>query len=376
MLTTLREVEALAADWRALESGVNLPMLTAAWVRACASTMPERLRIATVRNNDKLVAAAPLAIVGSGLSKRLEFVGSASLFEPMDVCAVDEESRAALIAQVRRAGLPLRLERVPADSPTIDAVQAQYRGGVVIVRPDVPGPFVTLGPAWAEPESQLSSKRRYDLRRAGRRAAQAGPIAVDVIAPAPGDVDPLFDRVIAVEARSWKGASGSAIAQDPVRGPFYRSFARHAANSGTLRIAQLRIGDAIAAIQIAVEWSNSYWLLKIGFDPKWARCSPGILLVAGTVSYAARRGLATYEFLGTPEPWIGAWTTEHHQFAVVRAYPATVRGLAGFSADAARAVARRAKSVIGNSHGSEAAPALSAAQAMSQSSAGQVEAFR
>ena len=96
---------------------------------------------------------------------------------------------------------------------------------------------------------------------------------------------------------------------------------------GALRMCFLRIGDAVAAAQIAVTFGDRFWLLKIGYDEAFARCSPGTLLSLETIRYAAARGLRSYEFLGGPEPWTRMWTDQERPCVSLRVYPASLRGI-------------------------------------------------
>jgi CelD/BcsL family acetyltransferase involved in cellulose biosynthesis len=94
-------------------------------------------------------------------------------------------------------------------------------------------------------------------------------------------------------------------------------------------------------MQLAIECGNRFWLLKIGYDEAFARCSPGSLLLLETVRYAALRGLHSYEFLGTAEPWTHMWTTCMRPCVSLLAYPANRRGLAAFAADVLTSVRKR-----------------------------------
>jgi hypothetical protein len=132
---------------------------------------------------------------------------------------------------------------------------------------------------------------------------------------------------------SWKGRHGTALASDADRGVFYRRYAADACEKGILRVSFLRIGGQAAAMQLAVECGRRYWLLKIGYDQRFHRCSPGTLLVRETVAYAASKGLDTYEFLGIAAPWVETWTQRLRPCVSVRASPAHPRGAAAFAAD-------------------------------------------
>ena len=49
--------------------------------------------------------------------------------------------------------------------------------------------------------------------------------------------------------------------------------------------------------------------------------------------YAAVRGLRSYEFLGTAEPWIEAWTKRVRPCLSLAAYPANRKGFAALGTD-------------------------------------------
>ena len=91
-----------------------------------------------------------------------------------------------------------------------------------------------------------------------------------------------------------------------------------------------------AATQIAVVSGGGYWLLKVGYDEAFARCSPGNLLMLETLRYAAGSGLQSYEFLGSAEPWTEMWTDRLRPCVSVWAYPNNFRGAAAIASDAMR----------------------------------------
>jgi CelD/BcsL family acetyltransferase involved in cellulose biosynthesis len=229
-----------------------------------------------------------------------------------------------------------------ADSPTVAALEQACRGRAILVRrPAANCPYITLDASWLEPESHLNSGRRSDLRRARRKAEQTGPVRFEILTPGPAEVDRLFDLALAIEAKSWKGEAGTALAHDGRRAEFFRHYVRQAARVGILRICLMHIGDTPAAMQIAVEQQGGFWLLKIGYDAAFAPASPGLLLMRETIRYAAAAGLKTYEFLGRAEAWTTVWTSQERSTVTVRVFPFTGRGLAALAADALAAAARQ-----------------------------------
>ena len=155
----------------------------------------------------------------------------------------------------------------------------------------------------------------------------------EVLSPTPTDLGRLLREAFAVEAAGWKGRAGTALACDPVRQAFFRRYADAACRRGMLRIGFLRIGDIPVAMQLGVEWGGRFWLLKIGYDEGFSRCSPGLLLMVEMVRLAAGRGLSSYELLGVSEPWTRMWTKRERPCVSLRAYPANGTGLAAFASD-------------------------------------------
>ena len=174
-----------------------------------------------------------------------------------------------------------------------------------------------------------------------RIAEKIGPLSYEILSPAPSQLAPILQEALEVEAANWKGSEGSAMARDSLRGPFYRHYAAAASAAGILRVCFLRVGSKAVAMQLALESARGFWLLKIGHREEYARCSPGMLLLAETIRYAASRGLASYEFLGNAHDWTRIWTPDEVQTVTIRAYPFRVRSVVALAVDAFQSALRR-----------------------------------
>jgi CelD/BcsL family acetyltransferase involved in cellulose biosynthesis len=159
-------------------------------------------------------------------------------------------------------------------------------------------------------------------------------------------LEPLLNEAFEIEAANWKGREGSALTMDTLRGPFYRRYAAAASRTGCLRLCFLHLGEIVVAMQFAIECGGSFWLLKIGYRDEFARCSPGMLLIAETIRYAAARGLASYEFLGLAESWTRVWTHDERPSATVRAYPIGWRGMSALGVDVFGVIAGKLKAAV------------------------------
>jgi CelD/BcsL family acetyltransferase involved in cellulose biosynthesis len=343
LIKTLEEIDRYEDAWRQLARGAPSPIQGFGWSRAWSTRMGrDGVRIAFLGTPDRPLAIGPLAEDRSRWPRRLELLGSRALGEPTDLLWSSQEALEQLAGFLVRLGEPLSLRRIPEHSRTPEALRKAFRfRGIVLCRPDLGCPYIPLDESWKEPEQHLNARRRSDLRRARRRAEALGAVSTEVLSPRPHELEALLERGYAVEAKSWKGVEGTALAVDATRGAFFKEYARRACEEGILRLCFLSIADRPVATQIAVEHGSGFWLLKIGYDAEFSRCSPGNLLLAETIGYAATKGLKSYEFLGTVESWTRVWTTRERRCQSLRAYPVTLRGMAALAEDGFAWLGRR-----------------------------------
>src|SRR5262245_57026228 len=246
----------------------------------------------------------------------------------MDFLYADPSHLSTLAEALAGMGAVLCLGRLPADSPVIAALQKAYRlRGWVHILPAASYPYISLNADWMEPDRQFNAGRRSDFRRAQRHAEKMGAVSYEMVSPTPAALEPLLQEAYPVESAGWKTGKGTALAVNSALGDFYQRYATAACEKGILRLFFLRIGGHAVAMQLAVECHDRFWLLKIGYDEQFSRCSPGTLLMLHTLKYAATRGLDSYEFLGLTESWTNNWTQSLRPCVSLRAYPLSWQGV-------------------------------------------------
>ncbi len=321
----------LPDTWDHLHGSMAGPMHELDWAQASVDAFGLTPHMVVLGPPERPRAIAQLALVHG----RLETIGVRQLSEPTDFLSADDEAAAELGEAMARTRLPLLLRRTPADSKVLASLRSASKGALVMERPMSSCPVLSLDETWGDAESHLSSKRRQDFRRARRRADQ---IETEVLIPTPEETPPLVATALEIEKRSWKGRNGTAILQLPGRADFFHRYCMMKAADGSLRLSFLRVDGETAAMQIAVERDDAYWLLKIGYDETYARCSPGQLMIADTIGWAARRGLRSYEFLGKAEDWISIWTETVRPCVAMAIYPPRPASLTGVFRDATEVV--------------------------------------
>jgi len=150
--------------------------------------------------------------------------------------------------------------------------------------------------------SRRRAKLRSNLRRAQRRAADAG-IAVEEADTS--DAAAVFDRILAIEARSWKGAEGTGLFSGDMQA-FYRRIAERLAPRGLLRVLFARRDAGDVAYILGAVRGGTYRGFQFSFDRACRGLSLGSLLQLEQIERLCEQGIETYD-LGIDLPYKQRW---------------------------------------------------------------------
>jgi CelD/BcsL family acetyltransferase involved in cellulose biosynthesis len=175
---------------------------------------------------------------------------------------------------------------------------------------------IELSGTWGEYLAARTSKFRNNLRRSEARAARHGEVVYQRYRPlgaAHNDGDPrwdLYDDCVALARRSWQGSSkhGTTLSHDSVR-EFVRDVHEAAARCGALDLNILRIDGRVAAYAYNYHYAGVLNGVRMGYDPEFARISPGTLLLARCVRDSFARGDLRIDLGIGPAPYKGRWRT-------------------------------------------------------------------
>ncbi len=315
---------------------IRNPMQSHEWLSAAVDVFGDRQQALAVIVGE---SDRPDGLAVLGGERRLKLLGGIDIGESVEVIFRDQQTLDALAHGIARLGRPVEFGHYPTRSDFSASLRRTpgWRG-LVVSRPVATraAPSLILDPGWTDPYQQLGRSRRQSLRRKMRKAEKAGPVDIKVISPAANEVDRLFDKVMEIEAKSWKSRAGTALAQDLRQAEFFRNYAHRAARKGILRLCFMHIGEAAAAMQFAVVWENRFWSIKIGYDEGFSEFSPGELLTLELIRHGAEQGLASFEFCGKEADWTRKWTQTAQDIAALRLYPANPGGVAALLHDAVR----------------------------------------
>jgi len=148
-------------------------------------------------------------------------------------------------------------------------------------------------------------KFRVNLRKALRLTSEEG-ISFRRIARLRGErLCSMYDSILDIERRSWKGKSGQGADQMPMN-EFYRLMLRRIAPSGRLRlITAEQNGTAVGYIYGAVV-GGRYRGLQFSFDERLAPVSLGNVLQYRMIEWLCEEGCSRYD-LGSLVPYKKKW---------------------------------------------------------------------
>jgi CelD/BcsL family acetyltransferase involved in cellulose biosynthesis len=149
-----------------------------------------------------------------------------------------------------------------------------------------------------------SANVRRGLSRALKQARTAGVTFERVEVP-PDGADAVYERILAVEARSWKAAEGVSILHSEMLG-FYRAMLRRLARRKAVRLQFARLDGADVAYILGGVLGDAYRGLQFSFAREHEELSLGNLCQYHQVQALCDEGLALYD-LGAEVDYKRRW---------------------------------------------------------------------
>lgn len=322
----IRDYDALVAleqEWDELveRASVEHPFLRHSWVCAWWQTFGsgKQLYVIAVRAGETLVALAPLmrsrAFMCGVPVRRMEFIANVHTPRFDFVIAKHSEEAYRVILDHLHHDAPswdvLMLPELAETSPTVPVLRQLATSSHLRTGTWSPGasPRITLPRNFDLFWARLSPKHRRTLRNRLQRIAAHGDFALEVI----GDnahLECALRDGMRIEAAGWKGAAGTAIGLREDLTRFYAQVAETAARAGNLRLLFLKIGQRRVAFGYCLQQGRTLYVLKSGYDPEYAGCSPFKVLLLLAIEAAAREGIEAIDLLGCDDPWKRAWTDQ------------------------------------------------------------------
>jgi CelD/BcsL family acetyltransferase involved in cellulose biosynthesis len=126
-------------------------------------------------------------------------------------------------------------------------------------------------------QTHVRAKKRKEIRRLINRLSDHGGVVHSRLGT-DDDLDRWCDAFLALEASGWKGAQGTAIANDADTSAFFRTALRNAQGANMLDMLRIDVDGRAIAMLVNFRHLNGSFSYKIAFDEAFARYSPGVLI--------------------------------------------------------------------------------------------------
>jgi hypothetical protein len=162
--------------------------------------------------------------------------------------------------------------------------------------------------------ARRSRNLRKAMRAAARDAAAAG-ITFETVRVGADDAAALYQRILAVEVRSWKGADGVGIHQGPMN-KFYGEMVPRLAARGRQRTVFARHDGRDVAYCLGAVFDGEYRGLQFSYDAAYERYSLGGLMQLAQIAELAADGVRRYD-LGQEMEYKRRWAEDVFETAML-----------------------------------------------------------
>ncbi len=323
-LRSLEELRAAASDWDDLwrRSEVTFPAmraeLLAQWIEHFAGGAD--FHAIVIKQGGRWVAALPILrrrigrLVKAGVLPCNQWSSSGECL--LDFSADVNRVMPALLDALRQCNLPLLwlneaiLETARWQAFIRAVSECRLKN---VLRPRWQVGRVRIDGDWEAYRARWSRKHRQHMAWSARQLAGDGDVQLILHSHLAPDETALWMRqALEIENLGWKGRSGSSVASVPGMSEFFIRQARQLAAWGELELAFLHCGDRPIAFCYGQTAKGVFHSAKVGYDPRYARFSPGQLLRYFLLErFYTEGGRVAIDFLGPMTESHAHWRRRH-----------------------------------------------------------------
>jgi CelD/BcsL family acetyltransferase involved in cellulose biosynthesis len=338
----IRGFEQISDEWRELlkASCVDRLFLSWEWMFTWWKHLAGNrvMYLLTVRNAEKLLAIAPLAL-RSWQPRRLlpfrmlEFMASdtvgADYLDLIVHSGAETEAIQALCEYLSDNKMILELSRIDANRSSIDSLAGRLRKlGWATTRHTIDVcPYIDIsGYDWETYLSCVGSSHRYNIRRRIRNLEKHFSVDVEMVA------DELqrkncFRELIKLHHKRRGGPKRSDAFYNNALIEFHDELSRIALQYGWLRLTLLRLNGRPAASLYGFSCQRKFYFYQSGFDPNYGKYSVGLISLAMSIRSAIEEGIDTYDLLHGDEAYKFRWAHRQRQLVRLHLFPPRASGM-------------------------------------------------
>jgi CelD/BcsL family acetyltransferase involved in cellulose biosynthesis len=324
-LSDVSEFEAVRDEWDALQQSTTdpLPELTSTWLLSWWKAFGEEsaLSVRLVRKNGSLVLGLPLCISKDNHRgarvRRLHLMANSWVDRSGFLGTSEWATHLSFVT-------PLLLQQLGRDFDLIDlgpiardaAFFATFRQEIsrhavlAAWEPSLRSPYMRLHGDWQQVLDSLSPQFRQTVRRKLRKAGKLSGLRFEIRRDAE-----VMREIEVISLETWQHDQGTSMVSQPNIRELYETVINATARDGSLRVGLMWIDDEPIAFEFNVLSRDTLHNFKLGFRPRYADLSPGLLLKTFVLQafadeLKAGSDLGEYDFKGISEAYKLNWTDE------------------------------------------------------------------
>jgi CelD/BcsL family acetyltransferase involved in cellulose biosynthesis len=299
-----RAFEGLAGEWDALVAIMQRPspFLCHGWLLewwrhyGCGA----KLQVHVARRERRLVGALPMVVNRHCGVRVASYIGGTSA--PLaDLLVADADPGAvadALLQSSAAAGNNLLdVFGPPAESRLLQALEPYGVWQIEVVE----SPVLDLDGGWEETYRQRTNAKKRNLHaRRRRQLERLGQLEVSV-ARSERELKRGLEEAFALHRLRWHGRPDHSDFGTSEGMRFHRDAMHALLDLDAPRIVTLRLDGRPIAFHYYLLLFDRMYVHRLGFDPHYARYSPGLINTLDAIAAAAQEGARRVEFLGGGE---------------------------------------------------------------------------
>lgn len=306
ILTGISELETISSEWRELFNRCHTTVFQSPdWQLPWIQTFtPTKLRVIELRDRTRLLGLAPLLIYSRGAERVLAFTGG-GVSDYLDL-PIEAGFELQVIKSLLKAIVSddewtvLDVTDLPDHSPLLRIPELKMHA-----REHDRTSALSLPATESELLHLFSKRQRANLRNAESRLRDAGQFRFERAdrENLPEFLHDLFN----LHSSRWNTRGQPGVLDDERIREFHNISSDLLLNQGILHLEQLRLGDRTLAVIYSLFDRGTAFCYLQGFDPDYARFSPGTQLMSSVMKNAISRGIHRFDFLRGQETYKQHW---------------------------------------------------------------------
>ena len=335
-VNTLEGFQALMPIWDSLlvKSGSDMPFLKYEWLSCWWKGFggDSELMILIAKEQDEIVGIAPLM---KTRIKRRGFWFSAITF----MANYHSNRIDFILTGYKQELLGAMIEHLRVNYPSVDLYLFDFlvkdsenekmlsdilsrKRKKFIKMGSISSPFMKVTESWDEYFKARPAKMRHKFNHFSKKLKPSGDY--EIVKYANQDIGAAMNSVLDISRNTWSHKEGTSIASSVENIEFYGSLAKSASDKGWLNIWILKNTAGPIAFLYGLVFGGTVFVLKIGYDEKYSKETPGEFLNNIVIKECYDAKMAEYDWLGDKNEYKLRWTSlsrDHVKYLVFNNTP-------------------------------------------------------